>query len=304
MRTMKIRGVGTSLAIGAVLLIGVGPASGQTPPDLSSFTVPLPSFDADTFTLVFRGDLTGVFPAQVASDPATDPFALAGGTPSVTASFDVGSDTTDLIFKGAPIGPGTAVPSGPVTFGVNEGVQPGGGVTLLGATWSSSTSPDQQAVPVASITLPRVIPPPPSTSIFIITVETEFGVYEYLIFPMPNGGENFPIDIGNNTPSDITLVGGGYFFSPTLIPLDSLNPGSLPPPGQPGSPFIPLPSLGGITLAPGSSVVVTVPEPSSAIGLGQGLLALAALARHRRARRRSGERLVPSPRRGRVRVEG
>jgi len=53
------------------------------------------------------------------------------------------------------------------------------------------------------------------------------------------------------------------FLSDTAIALDSLNIGLLPPPGEPGSPFTPLPELDGLILAPGAEVEFAVSEPST-----------------------------------------
>jgi hypothetical protein len=283
MRTSTTSAVTTWLAAAALWLIGAGSASGQA--DFSSFSIPLPSFQADTFTLIFQGDQTSQLAGQVAGDANTDPFALAGGTPKITATFNSGSNTTDLVFMGSPIGPGTAVTTGPVTFGVNDGTQPSVGIHLDGAFWSSSMSANQQAVPVGGITVfTPPPPPPPPVPYIVITVETENGVWEYTQNPITGELNQIQIGIENDTSSSDTILNAGYFISPTQIPLDDLNLAMLPPPGSAGSQFIPLPSLDGTTLPPGTMVGVTVPEPASALALGQGLLGLAALAWYRRRR--------------------
>ncbi len=235
----------------------------------------MPTFAADTFTLAYKGDLVGLFPAQDATNPATDPFALAGGSPSVNVVFNAGNDTTDLIFSGNPIGPGTSVTTGPVTFGVDTGTNLPGRFDLAGAAWSNSSTMQSQSVSAIGITImPNLVPPPPPGPIILTLTDADGHVTEYLILPgQPN---TWQIEIANPTPDDETLANVGYYLSPTQIPLDDLNPSSLPPPDFPGSPFIPLPSLDGTTLGPGQSITVTVPEPSAlaltAAGAGLGLL--------------------------------
>ncbi len=95
-------------------------------------------------------------------------------------------------------------------------------------------------------------------------------------FDVPAASE-YAVTINNGAGDDTgNLSDAGYFLSDTLIPLDQLNYGSNPPPGDFGSPFIPLPGLDGTTLPGGDGIGfdASVPEPASLTILGAGALVL------------------------------
>ena len=86
-------------------------------------------------------------------------------------------------------------------------------------------------------------------------------------------GTSPQLTLTNYTSSNETLSNVGYMLSPTLIPLDNLNYGTLPPPGTPGSPFSSLPGYDGSMLtggdgkggAGGTITTYALPEPASVI---------------------------------------
>jgi len=96
-------------------------------------------------------------------------------------------------------------------------------------------------------------------------------------------------NIHNFTGSNETLSNVGFQLSPTLIPLDNLNFGADPPPGAPGSTYMPLPSFDGTSLSPGDgngspggSFTANLPEPTSILLLATGLVGAAGCLRKRR----------------------
>jgi hypothetical protein len=84
----------------------------------------------------------------------------------------------------------------------------------------------------------------------------------------------------------IKLSDVGFMLSSTQIPLDDLNYNDLPPTGQPGSKFTPLPNFDRVYDPFGGSFSgPTAPEPSSFV-LMAGCAGLLVAFRLRRLRRR------------------
>ena len=124
---------------------------------------------------------------------------------------------------------------------------------------------------------------------FSVTSPTSSGPTQYIVayaevnnsapgdwFELPYQG-SYTFKFTGSGPGPITLSDAAYFISPTEIPLDDLNLTDEPPPGNPGSPFTPLPSFDGI-LAPGSSDTASSPDGGATVVLlGLATTSLAAL---------------------------
>ncbi|HEV2448307.1 MAG TPA: PEP-CTERM sorting domain-containing protein, partial [Candidatus Sulfopaludibacter sp.] len=92
-------------------------------------------------------------------------------------------------------------------------------------------------------------------------------------YELPYTGATAPLpNFANYGYQPVTLSNVGYQLSPTLIPLDNLNFGDYPPPGQSNSGFTPLPQFDGSTFN-------GTPEPSMLLPMAA---AAAVLARRRK----------------------
>jgi hypothetical protein len=226
----------------------------------------------NTYTVVFKGDQRANIPAQNANDTLVNPFAFLGAT-TITTSLD-GNGNTDIVYQGAPIPMGMTFPfaNGQPHFGLNEGTQPPGGFQILSQTWSNSGGGTATGEPAPSL---AVVPTPSGTTFHYVIFFAQFGTLgEWFESAFNSAGPPPQIQIGNFSTSPFTLSNAGYFLSNTQIPLDQLNFNSEPPPGQPGSPFLPLQAIDGLTVAPGGVLLFAIPEPNSLILFGVGLLAL------------------------------
>lgn len=282
MTTSRIRAATALLALGAPLVLAIRPAAGATPAEFTNWFNPLPAFPSDTFTVILKGDQTGVIPAQNAADTLTNPFAFnLAQTPTVTVSLDA-QGNTDIVYRGAAISPGASFPypNNEPHFGLNNGVQPPTGFLVLSKTWSNSGVPaDVQKVPALSFATVPANPAGPTYNFLIFYAQAGTSGEWFEVPYQP--GQIPQVDLSNGTTDPLTLSNVGFLTSPTQIPLDQLNFDTLPPPGSPGSQFTPLPSLDGMTLAPGSSTTA-LPEPSSLALAGFGALGLLAGSRRRR----------------------
>lgn len=290
MRSSKIWACASLFAL-ALLLPKSAPA-GLVPPEFENWFVPLPGFVPNTFTLILKGDQTGVIPAQIASDALTNPFAVVNpGTASVTVTKD-GSGNTDIVYSGSSIPLNTTFPYGSSPhFGLNNGIQPPGGFQVLSETWSAGAS-TLGLNPLSIITATQNLAAQ-STFQFLTIFAQVGGIGTWLEVPIiPGQPPTFQLTNNNGTP--LTLSNVGFMISPTQIPLDQLNFTADPPPGSPGSTFTPLPSLDGMTLAPGTTINASVvPEPAAVLGLAQGLIGLAGFLSIQAARRRTAKLADP-----------
>ena len=89
---------------------------------------------------------------------------------------------------------------------------------------------------------------------------------------------------GLSTGPGVTLSNSGFLLSDTQIPLDQLNFGNEPPPGQPGTPFTPLPQYEGLQIPASGSATLSLPEPGSLSLIVMGLACAAAASGYRRWR--------------------
>jgi hypothetical protein len=255
-RTKTIR-VASLLFATTMLLVGGAFVNRAAADTLEEWGMSLASpNDANSqFTIVFAGDQT----ANISTAGAVNPFVGAGSM--VSASFD--GVNTNVTFSGPSITNTT------VTFGLNVGAN-------VLANEVSATWEDGSSVPVLDLS---TTPDPTGT-----TFETIFFAFDPPATPVPSYYYEFPVDpaalppivLSNPSTSGppLTFSNSGFLLSPTLIPLDHLNFGNEPPPGQPSSQFEGLaspPSLG-----PQVSEDFSTPEPASLIRLA-GLLGIGAV---------------------------
>ncbi len=284
MRTMRRVVLGALLCAPA---LRPSPATAAPlPPEFRNWFVPVPSTPVNDFTIIFKGNVLADIPAQDPTQTLTNPFAF-GGASTITTSLDTNGNT-DVVFSGATIAPGTTFPypNGEPHFGLNDGSPISGGLQVLSMSWSFGTTQ------LGGLPAPTFFFTPLATGTnfqFMTFFAQVGGIGEWFEAPF-TAGQPPQITIANTTTTPFTLFDAG--IDPTFgqIPLDQLNFNSLPPPGQPGSPFIPLPNLDGTTLAPGQVVTVSTPEPRGVVSFGVGMLGLAGYLAYRRGLGPKGRR--------------
>ena len=263
--------------------------------------VPLPPSSmtggATSFAIVFQGNVTSsIDTSTTAGDSALNPFLFLnnqlnnGGTTSVTAAVD-GNGNTVVTFTGSnPITSSTefGFENGLPHLGLSSSPSGPAALDIISQTWSNSSS--SFALPGGvSVSVVNGSPADPFVVLFAAVTSNGNTVGQWFELPY-TAGTTPQLAITNYTANAETLSDVGYFLSSTQIPLDDLNFGLAPPPGTPGSPFIPLPNLDGQTLAGGNGIggaggtigPFSVPEPSSIISLGMGLLVVAGCFARRR----------------------
>jgi hypothetical protein len=230
---------------------------------------------AYTFTVVLQGTVPGLNPTPnnttIAYNTSYNAFyslnqSLGYGTTSVAISIN-GSGNTVLVYTGSNAINNTesfGTPNPNPHFAATSPTDP----TILNQYWGPPAAPLN--VPGVSVTAPPV--GPGYTIIYVDATAQGLTVGQWFEFP---GSVLQPIFTNNNGPTGpVTLSDAGYQTSFTEIPLSDLNFSDEPPPGNPGSPFIPLPQYNGRVLNPS-------PEPSMWIPLASGLICIGRAARRR-----------------------
>ncbi len=285
-----------ALAVAALAVGSAGAAQIQIVPagegEVFNCFEPLPpesmTGGATSFTIIFAGNvISEIDTSSTQSDAGLNPFLYLnnelnnGGTTTVGAVLD-GNGNTDVTLSGS----NAIMYNSSFDFNglphvglASSGTD--GTLDLISQTWSNGTS---------SYTVPGGIsayiaggggggPAALDPYAILFADVTSGGNTVGQWIELPYTGSYPTLTITNYTGSAETLSNVGYFLSPTMIPLDNLNFGTTPPPGSLDSPFIPLPNLDGETLAggdgiggAGGSVTQGLPEPSSIISMGTGLL--------------------------------
>jgi hypothetical protein len=164
----------------------------------------------------------------------------------------------------------------------------GGGPALhiLSQGWSNSSMSISNPAPSLTV---EVVNPPMSGLVHYAVLFADVTTGGQTVgqwFEVPYTADTSPqLTLNNYTSSAETLSDVGFVLSPTMIPLEELNFGLLPPPGTAGSAFTPLAQYDGSSLnggnglgTPGNNPITTAaltPEPSSIILMATGLLVVA-----------------------------
>lgn len=251
------------------------------------FADQFPDDPSTGFTIVLAGDvrsaLSPIELGRLSTDPFANPWAYLGKPATVTATLD-SNGNTDVNFVG--------------TFAIsNADFFCAGGPPCNGLPHFGLDSPEVDALQVInqywagepfnqlpSLTVdgPQLTGPTPDWAVVFADV-TSGGNTVGQWWEVPYTTDTGPLlRFLNNTAAGETLSNVGFLLSSTEIPLDALNFGTFPPPGQPGSRLLDLPGLDGLFLRSGGSISFTAtPEPSALAMLGVSLWSLLRYARRR-----------------------
>jgi hypothetical protein len=272
MRTRRIAPLVTLICISA----GSALAQPVTGPEQFNVNTTCPNPTGCTNFEVVLSGMPRINIMQTLSNPGLDPFTFINPATSALTSFvsPQFNFNTVVMFSGSPIPPGNINQFGPAGNPPHFGLFTVGNVPLNPLedfwTWPGGgfkTLPLVNFGPGLSCTVP--VGDCAYANVYLEFVggdpQTDGMWVTFLVNPdviLPN---DLPT-LQNFTGLPMTVTNAGFFLSPTQIPLDEMNQIGEPPPGQPGSPFTPAPSL----LGP-----VPLPEPASLILFAAGVLLLA-----------------------------
>ncbi len=286
----KLSTTKTMLGLGAAGVIAMFVATPQSSfaNELWNSFVPIPQGSWSNFEVSFQGNQTDCIGSQ-AINSGTDPFlnpnpiavSTNGATTTVEFSGSSGSYGAPSSWANYQLGPPPTAHFG-ITGSVSTTCP---WMAPIGEFWTPvPTTGTSNVMPVVDVVPVWTQPTTPSKylTIFLEGTDTTSNLTtgQWYEFPYLTG-DTADVTLTNNTADTIVPGDYGYFFSDAQIPLDSLNFGSTPPPGQPGSPFTPLPDPG--SLGPGATETVSAtPEPATLSLLAVGGLGLL-LKRRRKA---------------------
>jgi ABC-type phosphate transport system substrate-binding protein len=221
-------------------------------------TQPVPG--PTNFEVVFAGNVTGQIPPQNQNDANTDPFPNPN---PITTTYDCTSNTTTVTFSG-----GALVPGQRYHFGLNQGFAPTPPLHILSKTWTytgtAASSLPPSALPIVTVAAPA---PQSQTGPFqyaVVYLEAAFqpggqtygSWYEVPYTPDGSGQpvltysnfggqplyiSNTGIQFGLSVPTDPDCQTNPNCTENGML-LDALDFAQTPPPGQPGSQFVPITS--------------------------------------------------------------
>lgn len=302
----------------AIALALATPADGPVRAEVCNYYAPLPSYDVNVYTITLAGNvIADLNLTATETDAGLNPFVYVGGTSTVTAALDANGNTVVTFTGSIPISSSDSFSYGPpgsvTNFEPHIGVDgslgaanPGGGALLPVISHSFSNSGTGQTFALPGLPMVAVTPLVGGSSdvhwLVFFTQVTNAGVTIGQWAEEPFDGTKTPsVTLTDYSASSETLSGSGYFISESYIPLDQLNFALTPPPGDLGSPFIPLPGLDGQTLTGGNGIggaggsigPLSVPEPSGLISMALGLLIAGGYLRRRRIALRHRQNGMP-----------
>ena len=272
-----------------VLLASAGAARAE----FLDWFVPAPTLagGANSYSMTLQGNLlSSINTTETQNDPTLNPFRYVNqnifggsGTTSVTAMLSGGNTVVNFtgsnpVMSSYTFGSGNGLPNVGIDGSVGSSVSGGGpALKLLSQSWSNGSMTTQ--LPTLTGSVPGTLGSNVKyVSIFANVTSNGQTVGEWFELPYTSGTAP-QFTVTNFTGSNETLSNVGFQLSPTLIPLDNLNFGTDPPPGSPGSTYMPLPSFDGTSLSPGDgngspggSFTANLPEPTSLLLLATGIL--------------------------------
>jgi hypothetical protein len=208
------------------------------------------------FEIMFAGDATCLIPQQNQNDHSTDPFK---GANPITTTYDPISNTTTVSYSGSALKPGQRY-----HFGLNQGFAPTPPLQVVGKMWTYAT-----AAP-APLPIVTVTPPLPLTGPFLYAIV-------YLEAAFQPGGQTYGSwyevpysSSGTTATTQPTMTYSNFGTQPLYISNTGIQVGlpvptskacatdptcnantkllkdldfkKTPPPGQPGTKFVPITS--------------------------------------------------------------
>ena len=238
--------------------------------------IPVPTGSWNDLEVTFAGNQTGIISSQTYA--GTNPF-LSG---TLATTYDSNTNVTTVEYAGSMGTYGNQntwanydSSNNTAHFGLINNLSSPTWLAPTSITWTNSTNSTTLALPAPPQVVPGWVVPTAGTStqnlvLFLGSTDPGTKIGQWYEVPFSTGTP-LPLTLSNYGTGTDTFGNYGYFISPSYIPLDMLNFGSEPPPGQPGSPFTTLPNPA--QLGPGQSETISgTPEPSAL-----GLLALGGL---------------------------
>lgn len=240
-----------------------------------------PSPGPTNFEIVFAGNVTCQIPKQNAHDGSTNPFKHPK---PITTTYDPVSNTTTVKYSGQALAPGQRY-----HFGLNQGFAPTPPLVVVSKMWTYDQSAPSP-LPIVNVTPPGPVPPTGPVKYAIVYLEAAFqpggqtyGSWYEMPYVPPAGKiaaeTTQPVfTFTNYGPQPLYISNAGIQFnlpvptaagcktnptcSTNTIMLHNLDFGLTPPPGQPGSRFVPIAAPPAATL---TSTKVVAPVTACAV---------------------------------------
>jgi hypothetical protein len=231
-----------SAAAGVSVLLGTSPAAHAQAPVLYSFEATLNSGTANGFDLEIGGTYSQASFASLFSSFSSPGYSVSSSAGATTIAY-----TGDSIGAGTTLTVGYSLPD-PVSDGSGTGLPP----TLSAVFLNNNSLVQSNSTTLTSYDLVTGTPTSstPNRYLTLFSETTGSNTGQWFELPILPGQTITPQFVNDMTSPSLTLSNAGFMLSPTLIPLDNLNFGELPPPGSPGSTFQPLPNIDGTGLSP------------------------------------------------------
>jgi hypothetical protein len=241
--------------IGLICLGSASPASAQPAEFFNEFdwapTAPTPG--PTDFEIVFQGNVTGLIPHQNQHDPLTNAFTHPN---PITVVYNAAANTTTVTFSGSPLTPGQRY-----HFGLNQGFAHTPPLQPIAKVWTYGSA-QPSPLPIVAVAPPANLPTHGHFNYAIIYLEAAFDQggltygswYEVPYIP---GGTDQPMFLFGNCGTQPLFISNTGIELGMPVPtspkckknptcaangklLNDLNFTLTPPPGQPGSRFVPI----------------------------------------------------------------